>query len=449
MKHTAVTGASPGPLTVRERHEAGRQMRARVPRSSHAEWEPPADRPDVVALLHNADRDLQADLLPLRYERMAASPFAFMRGAAVLMAQDLSSTATTGWQVQAGGDTHLANFGAFATPERQLVFDVNDFDETLRGPWEWDLKRLASSAVLVGRANGLPPAACTDTVIAIARSYRLAMSGYAEATNLEVFYTELDAQRILQAVSGTQRQRARGEFQRAAQHDQLGALAKLTAVVNGRPCIVDHPPLVTHPQTDDPLSRARALRESYTGSIRPDVRDFLARYTYVDAARKVVGVGSVGTRCFILLLTGRDTADPLVLQVKEARASVLEPYADAAPFSNHGERVVDGQRRIQAASDVFLGWGELDGTHYYVRQLQDMKGSVDLARLKASQLATYAGLCGWALARAHARSGDPVCLAGYLGSGDAMDRALARFAAAYADQTERDHAAFRASLKSG
>jgi uncharacterized protein (DUF2252 family) len=434
---------------VEERRQAGRLARARIPRPSQADWAPPAGRPDVVALLRDADHGRVATLLSLRYARMAASPFAFLRGAAALMARDLSSTPTTGWRVQACGDAHLANFGTFATPERELVFDLNDFDETSRGPWEWDLKRLATSVVLVARANGLSTAAGTGAVIAMARSYRLAVHGYATAGYLATFYAKLDAARILQAVSALQRPLARREFQRATRHDQLDALAKLTTLVDGRPRIVDRPPLVTHLEHDDPLSNVQALSDTYMRSLRPDVRELIDRYSHVDAARKVVGIGSVGTRCFIVLLIGRDASDPLFLQVKEARPSVLEPYVGAAAFSNHGQRVVDGQRRIHAASDIFLGWGEQDGTHFYVRQLQDMKGSLDLARLRGGPLATYAGLCGWALARAHARSGDAVCLAAYLGQGDAMDRALARFAGAYADQTERDHATFVAAVKDG
>jgi len=436
-------------LPLEELRQAGRLARARIPRSSQADWIPPDDRPDPVAFVREADRGRVAELLPVRYARMAASPFAFLRGAAALMARDLSSTPTTGWRVQACGDAHLANFGTFATPERELVFDLNDFDETSRGPWEWDLKRLATSVILAARANGLSAAAGTGAVVAMARSYRLAVSGYAAAGYLATFYAKLDAARVLAAVSALQRPLARRELQRATHHDQLDALAKLTAVVNGRPRIVDRPPLVTHLAVDDPLSSFQTLRDTYTRSLRADVHELLDRYTPSDAARKVVGIGSVGTRCFIVLLTGRDASDPLFLQVKEARPSVLEPYVGAAPFANHGERVVDGQRRIHAAADIFLGWGEQDGTHFYVRQLQDMKGSVDLARLREGPLATYAGLCGWALARAHARSGDAVCLAAYLGQGDAMDRALARFAGAYADQTERDYATFVAAAKDG
>ncbi len=407
---------------------------------------PAADRPDIVAFLGDVDRGRDPQLLALKYDRMSVSPFAFLRGSAALMARDLSSTPTSGWLVQASGDAHLANFGAFGTPERQLVFDLNDFDETLRAPWEWDLKRLAASVILLGRDNVLSPAACTAACLAMARSYRLAMRGYASAGQLAVFYAELDAARVLKAVSTAQRSVARKEFQKATRHDQLGALAKLTTVVHGQPQIIDRPPLVTHLQTDDPVARFEKLRDGYSRSLRADVRDLLNQYTYVDAARKVVGIGSVGTRCFIVLLTGRDATDPLFLQIKEARASVLEPHAGAARFSNHGERIVDGQHRIQAASDIFLGWGEVDGMHYYVRQVQDMKGSLDLARLKSTPLATYAELCGWALARAHARSGDPVYLAASLGRADAMDRAIARFAATYADQTERDYKTFMAAM---
>jgi uncharacterized protein (DUF2252 family) len=443
----AEEGAKSVPPLARRPLAPGREMRALVPRSSHAEWSAPANRPDVVTFIHNADRGRAADLLPLKYARMCASPFSFLRGAAALMAHDLSTTPSTGWRVQACGDAHLANFGAFATPERELVFDTNDFDETAPGPWEWDLKRLGTSVVLVGRQNRLSSSACTDAVHAMTRSYRLAMHGYAAAGYLAVAYAQLDSARVLTAISGAQRKRARQEFERATHNDQLGALSKLTEMVRGVPRIADRPPLLTHSENHDLLPLTDKFFEGYKRSLRPDLCELFERYTLVDVARKVVGVGSVGTGCFITLLTGRNAADPLFLQVKEAGSSVLEPYVGVAPFANHGERVVDGQRRIQAASDIFLGWSEIDGTHYYVRQLQDMKGAPDLARMQAQPLETYAGLCGWALARAHARSGDPLRIAGYLGRGDAMDRAIAAFSTAYADQTKHDHAVFAAATR--
>jgi uncharacterized protein (DUF2252 family) len=420
----------------------GRSMRHQVPRSSHGDWSPPANRPTVATFMRESERGRVAELLPLRYERMSASPFSFFRGAAALMAYDLSFTPTTGWYVQACGDAHLANFGLFATPERWLVFDLNDFDETIQAPWEWDLKRLAVSVMLAARANGLPDAAGNGAVLATARSYRRAIRGYANAGYLAVFYSELDATRVVQAIATAQRPLAQRAIQRATQHDHLAALAKLSKVVDGQLRIVDQPPLVTHPQIDDPLTKYGELKEAYLRSLRPEVSNLLERYSFVDAARKVVGVGSVGTRCFIALLTGRDVTDPLFLQIKEARTSALEPYVTASPFGNQGQRVVEGQRRIQAASDIFLGWGSYGNTQYYVRQLQDMKGSADLTRLTARPLETYGALCGWALARAHARTGNPVAIATYLGRGAGMDQAVARFSHAYADQTARDHATF-------
>lgn len=435
------------PLTLAERSAEGRSMRSRVPRSSHAAWHAPANRPDVVDFVREADRHRDAELLPIRYTRMSASAFGFLRGSAGLMAHDLTATPTTGWHVQLGGDAHLANFGAFATPERRLVFDLDDFDETLAGPWEWDLKRLVTSIMIVGREHRLPAAACSSAVLATARSYRLAMQGYAGSSYLALHYAELDAERVMETLSRPQRQMTELEVQRARSHDQLGALAKLTTVVDGRPRIVDRPPLLEHVPTSDPIADFQRLRDSYKQTVSPSVRELLEQYTLVDMARKVVGVGSVGTRCFIVLLLGRDDGDPLFLQIKEARSSVLEPYVGAAAFPNHAERVVAGQRRIQAASDIFLGWGTQDGTDYYVRQLQDMKGSPDVTKLRTRPLAAYGALCGWALARAHARSGDPIRLSAYLGRGDKLDRALAGFAEAYADQTERDYIQFTEAIR--
>lgn len=438
-------------LTIKQRLALGKKLREKVPRSSHAKWSGPRNRPDPLDLLRDSDRGRIPALLPIRYARMRQSPFAFLRGAAVVMAADLASTPVTSLRVQACGDCHVANFGGFATPERQLVFDINDFDETLPAPWEWDVKRLAASIVLATRHSGVGEEHCGDAARVSVESYRRHMREYAEMTALEVWYSHLDlnvlAERAptpkarkqwLKVIAKTQQQTSGHEF------------PKIAAVRNGRPRIADHPPLIYHPREMAGLGRrVRAMLERYRETLPQERRIVLDRYELLDVARKVVGVGAVGTRCDVALLLAAPN-DPLLLQFKEARRSVLEPYAGASRYTNQGERVVVGQRLLQSASDVFLGWTRDDEGHdYYFRQLRDMKMKVELESMSKSDWYEYAELCGRVLARGHARTGDPARIAGYLGKGDAFDEAVAEFAAAYADQTERDHAELLKAIRAG
>jgi uncharacterized protein (DUF2252 family) len=434
-----------------ERIQHGKALRKTVPRSAHAQWEPPADRPDPISVLQASDPLRQSDLLPIRYGRMMESPFTFLRGSASVMACDLASTPTTDLLVQACGDAHLANFGIFATPERQLVFDLNDFDETLRGHWEWDIKRLAASLVVAGRTNGLSRAICDESVLRASATYRGRLAQYATMDYLALWYTQVNTQDVLDMVSGFAHKVAQKHVRKAQRRNHLHAFARLTEVVNGRVQLINDPPLLMH--VSDPImgDHIEELLAGYLASLREDRRELLCRYTLVDFARKVVGVGSVGTRCYVMLLAGKNQGDPLFLQMKEANASVIETYGEGrkSTHANHGQRVVRGQQMTQAASDIFLGFGHMGVEHYYVRQLRDMKGSVDSSTLTPSGFVTYAALCAWALARAHARSGDVVALTSYLGKRDIFDHALVAFANAYADQTERDHAALVAAVKSG
>ena len=448
----------------------GREARQRVPREDHAAWAPSPGRPDPVDLLQEQARSRVADLVPIRYGRMAASPFAFFRGAALQMATDLSHTPDTGLRVQACGDAHLANFGGFGSPERELLFDVNDFDETLPGPWEWDLKRLAASLAVAGRAAGLDRAGRRDVLLAGVRSYREAMRRFAEMGNLDVWYSILTAATLTQLLSADNlaRQKAVAKRVRKAQakaetKDSIKAFAKLTTVVDGRLQIVSDPPLIVRAvdllgprDADEMHQRVHEMVGRYRATLPDDRRHLLEGYRMVDIARKVVGVGSVGTRCWIALFEGRSTdRDPLFLQVKEAGASVLERFVGKSRLRNHGRRVVEGQRLMQAASDIMLGWVHADrGLDYqqrdfYVRQLWDWKFSVRLDPSSAALMSPYAEMCGWTLARAHARSGDRVAIASYLGRGDRFDRAIAEFAEAYADQNDRDHKTLLAAIKSG
>jgi uncharacterized protein (DUF2252 family) len=394
--------------------------------------------------------------LPIRYSRMMASPFTFMRGAAIVMANDLAGTPKSGIQVQLCGDAHLLNFGAYASPERALLFDLNDFDETLPGPWEWDIKRLAASFVVAGRDNGFDTADCREAAQASVDSYRQRMAEFSEMGELEVWYSRLgeeDVRELLtEARAGKKTAKKLSKNVRKARgRDSLQALSKLTRVTGGRRIIDDDPPLLVRiPEEDEIRSQVYAILESYKRTLQEDRRHLLDRFRFVDAARKVVGVGSVGTRAYVVLLEGRDEEDPLFLQVKEAGASVLEGHVASNTYEHHGHRVVAGQRLMQAASDIFLGWFRgTEGRDFYWRQLKDMKGSADLEGMSPDELVIYAGLCGWTLARAHARSGDRVQIAAYLGKSERFDRAIADFAQAYADQTERDHAALCAAVKSG
>jgi uncharacterized protein (DUF2252 family) len=437
--------------TYQQRRERGRAVRQRTPRSSHAPWAAARGRPDPIDLLEAQAKDRESDLVRIRYARMTPSPLAFMRGAAIIMAHDLAGTPRTGIQAQLCGDCHLMNFGLYASPERTLLFDVNDFDETLPGPWEWDVKRLATSLVVAGRENGFHSADCRRAAREAVRSYRQRMAEYSEMGELEVWYSRVRAEEIFDLISDSKTlKKAKKAMSKARARDSLQALSKLTSVVDGRRTIVDDPPLLVRVVDEELRGQINDILQTYKSTLQDDRRHLLDQYRFVDVARKVVGVGSVGTRDYIVFLEGRDEEDPLFLQVKEAEASVLESYLPKSTYKNHGHRVVAGQRLMQAASDIFLGWLRgPGGREFYWRQLRDMKGSVKVERVSPDELTLYAGICGWALARAHARSGDRVQIAAYLGKGERFDGAVADFAEAYADQTERDHAALCAAVKSG
>ncbi|WP_316759884.1 DUF2252 domain-containing protein [Streptomyces herbicida] len=433
-----------------DRAQRGKAARKRVPRSSHALWLPPVDRPDPVVVLQRQGRDRLAELLPVRYGRMASSPFAFLRGAAAVMAADLASQPNTGLGVQLCGDAHLLNFGVYASPERVLLFDLNDFDETFPGPFEWDVKRLAASVAVAGRENGFPEPKVRGAVLAAVAAYRRSMQRLAALGELEVWYERIEADSVLAiARSARRRSRVGATLTRARRRTSLQALGKLTETVGGQLRIIHVPPLLEPAGAPD-MASLRKIFSDYRSTLAEERRVLLDRYRFVDAARKVVGVGSVGTRCFVVLLAGRDDDDPLFLQIKEATKSVLEDHLPSAPYVHPGHRVVAGQRLLQAASDIFLGWMTgPQGRAYYWRQLRDMKGSADVAGITPAGLVEYAGLCGTALARAHARSGDRIAIAGYLGTTDVFDRAVADFAQSYADQTVADHAALGAAIAAG
>ena len=463
--------AAPAPavphFTPSERAARGRSARAECPRSSHADFEIAEDR-DPVAILEAQATSRVPELVPVRYGRMLVSPFTFYRGAAAVMAHDLASTPRAGLQAQLCGDAHLSNVGGYASPERTLVFDLNDFDETLPGPFEWDLKRLAASFEIAGRDRDFTKAERTRAVLAAVGSYREWMRKLAEARNLDVWYASLDVEAIEQNLHDQQAKHQATVVAKAAEKartkDSLKAFAKLTHLVDGEPRIVSDPPLIV-PAADLaaeaslPFERLEGvihqLFREYRSTLQQDRRHLLEEFRMVDLARKVVGVGSVGTRCWILLLLGRDSDDPLFLQIKEAQASVLEPYLGQSRYENHGERVVAGQRLMQATSDILLGWVHtketLDGAErdFFVRQLWDWKTSVDLDTILPKGLELYGQVCGFLLARGHARSGERIAIASYLGKGDTFDRALAEFAVAYADQNERDHAALRTAADEG
>jgi uncharacterized protein (DUF2252 family) len=438
------------PTEPEERRAQAQALRRSVPRSSNAWWEPTPSRRDPVEILREQEASRIPQLLPLRHERMAASAFAFFRGAAAVMAEDLASTPASGLRVQACGDAHLVNFGFYATPERRLVFDVNDFDETLPAPFEWDVKRLAASIVVAGRTRGFDASVCAGAAQAAVTAYRTRIATSAALGHLEVWYARLDVDDLTPLLRAAEARRLESGVLRKGLHaTSLGALDKLTEVVDGQRRIVDDPPLVEHVPELLTGSDAPAVVRRYRRSLSDDVRAVLDRYRVIDWARKVVGVGSVGTDDAIVLLLGDSDRDPLFLQVKEAQASVLERFAGRSSYANHGQRVVAGQRLTQAASDILLGWTRIGERDYYVRQLRDMKASVPIEKLFPKELAQYAQACGAALAGGHARSGDAVAIAAYLGSGDAFDRAVAEFAVAYADQTDRDYAAFVGAVSAG
>ena len=437
-------------LSVEERQAKGRAARERTPRSSHAFWAEAPDRTDPISLLEQQATTRLPELVPIRYARMRISPFTFLRGSAIVMAQDLARTPSTGIATQLCGDCHLSNFGLYASPERALLFDINDFDETLPGPWEWDVKRLAASFYVAGRGNGFSEVDCRHAVLAAVRSYRLRMAEYASMRTLDVWYSRVTADDVLERVTGAQKKKAQQGIAKAQQSNSLKALSRLTEVVDGHLVITNDPPLVMRITEEQIKAEIRSLFDQYQQSLQAAQRHVLEHFQIVDAAMKVVGVGSVGTRCFIVLLIGRDASDPLFLQIKEAEASVLSAYLPKSSYKHQGERVVVGQELMQSASDIFLGWMTgTAGRYFYWRQLRDMKASVEVETLIPTGLAFYGELCGWALARAHARGGDPVEIAAYLGASESFDLAIATFAEAYANQTERDYQSFLAAIKSG
>ncbi|MFE5731690.1 DUF2252 domain-containing protein [Streptomyces sp. NPDC056528] len=436
--------------TSSERAAQGRAARKRVPRSSHGRWIPSSQRPDPLGVLERQARDRLPDLVPLRYGRMAASPFAFLRGAAAVMAADLGAQADTGLAVQLCGDAHLLNFGVYASPERTLLFDVNDFDETLPGPFEWDVKRLAASIAVAALQNGGSRPKARRAALVAVESYRTSMRRLAGLGELAVWYERIAADDLLALVHRGDRARLENRLARARRRTSLQAFAKLTeADADGHRHIADDPPLLERATDIDRITLGKVFSD-YRSSLAEERRLLLDRYRFLDAARKVVGVGSVGTRCFVLLLEGRDEGDPLILQIKEAGHSVLEEYLAPTAYSHQGQRVVCGQRLVQAAGDIFLGWMTgPEQRHFYWRQLRDMKGSAEVETMSPALLRDYARLCGRALARAHARSGDRVAIAAYLGGSDVFDRAVADFALAYAHQNADDYAALGAAIAAG
>ena len=459
--------ATAGRLTPAERVARGKAARAEVPRDSHAVFDPPKDRPDPIALLEEQAQTRVPELVPIRWGRMMVSPFTYYRGAALPMASDLATTPVSGLAVQACGDAHLSNFGLFGSAERRLVFDVNDFDETLPGPWEWDVKRLAASLEVAARENGFPTKQRREVVLAAVSRYRQAMRQFAGMTDLDVWYASADVTALRAQFDSRLQERQRKALDKgltkARTRDSMQSLAKLTRMVDGRPRIISDPPLLVPVEELIPAETARADLEGelanlvgkYQRTLETDRRYLLQQFEFCDMARKVVGVGSVGTRCWIVLMLGRDESDPLFLQVKEAEASVLSRFVGTSKYANQGQRVVAGQRLMQAASDIFLGWQRIEAgfdgrsRDFYVRQLRDWKLSVEVEFLRPEGLQLYAALCGWTLARAHARSGDRIAIGAYLGGTDVFDRAIAKFAAAYADQNERDHRALLDAVKSG
>ncbi|HEY5222638.1 MAG TPA: DUF2252 domain-containing protein [Microbacteriaceae bacterium] len=458
------------PPTFEERHESGRAARKSVPRSAHARWAARPDRADPVALLEEQAASRVAELVPIRYGRMMVSAFTFYRGAALIMASDLSTTPNSGIITQLCGDAHLSNFGVFGTPERTMIFDLNDFDETLPGPWEWDLKRLAASFEIGGRNAKLSRSDRRAATLAVTRGYREQVRESARAPVLQAWYERLDVDEVLKLLRAERHAKHVGSHQigkadeviaKARTKDSAGVVAKLVRVVDGELRIQGDPPLI---EPVENLAPDEETRRRFEGTMRTLLEDYrttlpgdhhpIEEFRYVHMARKVVGVGSVGTRAWVLLLRGRDDRDALILQAKEAEESVLERFLGPSQYAQHGQRVVAGQRLMQAASDIFLGWQQVDGVDgvkrdFYVRQLHDWKGSVDVDDVRPRGVKFYARLCGQALARAHSRSGDRVAIAGYLGKGDQFDRAIADFSAAYADQNERDYAAFVEAVDSG
>lgn len=443
-------------LSIEERIEAGKALRKKFPRHLQGEYEPAAGRIDPVSILIKQGKTRLKELVPVRYARMLTSPFAFLRGGAAIMAADLAAgTKPGGIIVQACGDMHLANFGFFASAERNLVFGINDFDETLPGPWEWDVKRLVASIVAAGRFLGANKSLCEDGVLSAVSSYRQKMQEYAGKGYLDLWYATISEKEVMKTLTGSAKQGAEKIMGKARERTHMQVLSKLTDLVDDKYRLRENAPFIvreTHTEDGRPISEALGLLlESYFLSLADERKTLLKNYRIVDVVRKVVGVGSVGTRCWVIFLTGNHLGDPLFLQVKEAQQSVLEPFVSKSVYTNQGQRVVIGQRLLQAAPDIFLGWVGAEGHQYYIRQLRDMKGGVefDPEKVKVENLAQYCSLCGWALALAHAKSGDAAMIAGYAGKSDVLDEAMVRFAFAYADQTEKDYQLLTAAKKKG
>lgn len=441
---------------VEERMAAGKALRQKFPHEMHGEYNPAVNRADPVSILEKQAETRLPSLVPIRYARMLTTPFAFLRGSAAVMAADLGASAnTTGICVQACGDMHIANFGVFGSAERNLVFGINDFDETLPGPWEWDLKRLSTSIVSAGRFLGANDKLCKESVMTAVESYRIQMKKFANMGYLALYYETIKGSDILNVVSPSARKKAEKIFEKAGKRTHMQVLEKLTDIVDEKNKLRVNAPFIvreTHSQSGRPIDEALSLLlDSYFNSLADEKKKLLSHYSIVDVVRKVVGVGSVGTRCWVIFLKGNHSGDPLFLQVKEAQPSVLEPYAEKSIYSNHGQRVVAGQRLIQAAPDIFIGWGEQDGIHFYVRQLRDMKGGVefDPEKVKIKNLPQYTAICGWALALAHAKSGDAAIIAGYAGKSTELDKAITHFAFLYAKQTEADFEMLADAAKNG
>jgi uncharacterized protein (DUF2252 family) len=465
-RKATTNGGAPSPhLSVAERVARGKAARAEVPRSSHAAYEPRPGRPDPIDVLERQARTRVPELVPIRYGRMLVSPFTFYRGAAKIMAGDLAATPRSGLEVQCCGDAHLSNFGVFGSPERRLIFDLNDFDETLPGPWEWDVKRLAASILIAARNNGFAAKEEDRVVLSTVEAYRNAMRDFAGMSNLDVWYARMDTEAAI-AELGSQlkpkmAKRTEKALAKARTRDSMSAFSKLTETVDGQVRIVDQSPLIVPLQNlaggadERTFNDLRQILVGYLDTLQYDRRVLVGQFQLSDFARKVVGVGSVGTRAYIALMLGRDGEDPLFLQMKEAEASVFEDFLGPSQFSNHGERVVAGQRLMQASSDIFLGWLHVESgldkkpRDFYGRQLRDWKGSAEIEQMVPKGLELYGGLCGWTLARAHARSGDRIAVAAYLGSGATFDRAILEFSKAYAEQNQHDYEALSAAVASG
>ncbi|BAG00042.1 conserved hypothetical protein [Microcystis aeruginosa PCC 9809] len=433
-----------------ERIQIGKSLRERLPRSRHAIWQPPAAGREPIEIIEASNRGRLQELIPIRYGRMLRSPFTFLRGSAALMAYDLATTPKTDIIVQACGDCHLLNFGFFATPERNLVFDINDFDETLPAPWEWDLKRLVVSFVIAGRDSDLSDRESKAAAIDCARSYREHLREYSRLSPLEVWYTRIGVEQVIEMAPDEKTRKIREQMMTKARERIIEHLyPKIVTQTAGRNRFVDQPPILYHVNEPDWETLVREGLEDYRQSLPEERRVLFDRYRLEDFALKVVGIGSVGTRCYIALFFSEDN-HPLILQVKEACPSVLEPYTAKSQYENQGQRVVTGQRLMQSSSDIFLGWTQgRRGNNFYLRQLRDMKFSLPIEGVSAAQLQRYAEFCGWTLARAHAKSGDAATISGYLGKGDQFDLAMGEFAIAYAEQTEQDHAALVEAVKTG